>query len=168
VGKECCNLDQSCITEGPQQGSCCPTDSTCGQNCCPSSTDMCLDDSVCCNPTDACGGADGVCCNPIDPTYSGPILISYYCADESLRLCCPQGTVAVDGICCESGTINCNGQCCHGTCNPNGTCNPQATVAQCVSQGYLGTCESVLGCGNGYVNTVCDIGNGCCLNTNIP
>ncbi|KAK3175843.1 hypothetical protein OEA41_007165 [Lepraria neglecta] len=133
-GRECCNSDQSCISTGPQQGTCCPSTSVCGNQCCPSDTDLCVANSVCCDSADACGSK---CCNPTKPPSSGgPDLRLFFCADPVKEVCCMSGQKAIDGVCCDSGSsITCNGECCRGSCGADGRCQSHITDEECFAKG---------------------------------
>ena len=174
AGRHCCNQDQSCISQGIQQGTCCPTtpvNYVCGDFCCPEGANSCTGGGTCCAPQDACGS---ICCNPVDPVQSVPSLLGpMYCADAERQLCCPQGTTArdgvccapgqiiVDGICCAPGNVACNGECCLGTCTPDGVCQFSITDAQCQALG------SFASCGSQYPSWECQscTAQGCCAYT---
>jgi hypothetical protein len=177
--KECCNADQSCISQGPMKGTCCPDgpagSSICGDLCCPHDTDQCVLNAICCAPADVCGENGETCCSPIDPLNpSIPVLSPKTCAGPDHQICCLYGQhshngvccypgeIVVDGICCAPGSVACNGECCAGTCSADGVCQYTITDAQCAAKGYFqGSCGSHLGewsCQSCYPN-------GCCVQT---
>ena len=133
-GRECCSSDQSCISTGPQQGTCCPSTSVCGNQCCPSDTDLCVAGSVCCNAADMCGSK---CCNPTKaPGSGGPDLRLFFCADPVKEVCCMSGQKAIDGVCCDAGsTTLCDGECCAESCGADGKCHLHITDEECVAKG---------------------------------
>jgi hypothetical protein len=177
ASKACCNADQSCINSGPQQGTCCPVDSVCGNQCCPLDSQVCVAQASCCAPEDDCGT---MCCNPVDPlappggvpSLTPPLTcvdsVNHICCQQGQHvtagICCWPGQIVMDGICCAPGNVACNGECCLGTCDVNGNCYLSITDAQCQAMGSPeGACSNHYNASNPSIDCNSCTLEGCCL-----
>lgn len=192
VGQNCCGSDESCISVGPNKGTCCLDGQTCGGSCCPDGQ-FCADPSrgfgMCCpNGTVYCPGqfascidpksqvcnSDGTACNKVDLCGNGccggiaetcvHTTSGSVCCDSITHTPCGDGLCCDAGACAGSGTLSHPFQCCAGAA--------QACGDRCCNSGQVcvnGSCQDdTVQCGQGGLGTFkCEqIGHlpVCCVN----
>jgi hypothetical protein len=128
----------------------------CGDDYCDRATEICVENSVCCDKGSNHALCDGACCDG-------------HCCDGT---CCPDGKKCVGWQCCEESDNDalCGGECCANVC-ADGTCCLSGEI-ECENECWDGLCIEGVQCPTYAVDTLCNgeccheggciNGEGCC------
>ena len=143
----------------------------CGSTYCNKSTEICVENSVCCakgSNSQLCDGAccDGHCCDDVC-CDADKKCVGFVCCEETDNdalcngECC--ANVCADGVCCIADEIECEGQCWDGKCVEDVQCPSYAVDLLCNGECcHEDGCVAGIGCCD-YDDIACTAGtDGCC------